>query len=76
MIEVCHHGCNDICEEGSCEITVPLNDKVSMRKMASLILEMLSQEEILVINKPRGRLLNALLIIAKWLGVKVSERVP
>ena len=77
MIEVCHSNCNGICEEGNCEIKVPLGNEVSMRKMASLIIEMLGQEEIVVINRPKGRLLNALLVLAGWLGIKVSEgRAP
>ena len=73
MVEVCHEGCKGVCERGPCEIEVKLNEKVSARKMASLIVEMLSSEEIEVVNEPKGRLINALLEVAKWLGVEVKR---
>lgn len=72
-MEVCHSGCKGVCEEGDCEIRVPLNERLSTRKMASLIIEILGSEEIDVINKPKGRLLLALLEVAKWMGASVRE---
>jgi len=76
MVEVCHKGCNDVCEVGKCEMLVPLNSRVSMRKMASLVIEILGSEEVIVTSKPQGRLLNVFIILAKWLGIKVLERAP
>ncbi len=76
MVKVCHSGCNDVCEEGECEIRVPVNEKVGMRTMASLIIELLSAEEIEVLQPPQGRLLNALLEVARWMGINVKEKVP
>ena len=73
-MEVCHAGCNGICEEGDCEIRVGINEKLSTRKMASLIIELLGSEEIVVVNEPKGRLLKALIEVAKWMGTSVREK--
>ena len=75
MVEVCHSNCKDVCEDGDCEIKVELNSKVSMRTMASLIIEILSSEEVVVPNEPRGRLLRALLEVAEWMEI-IVERAP
>jgi hypothetical protein len=76
MVKVCHSGCEDICEEGNCEILVPINEKVNMRTMASLIIELLSAEEIEITQPPKGRLLNALLEVARWMDISVKEKAP
>jgi len=67
VVEVCHEGCKDVCEHGDCEILVPLGEKIEMRKVAALIIEVLASEEIEVPNEPRGRFLRALLEVARWL---------
>ncbi|ALU12452.1 hypothetical protein EYM_03925 [Ignicoccus islandicus DSM 13165] len=72
MVEVCHKGCKDVCESGDCEIKINLGSNVSMREMASLIIEILGAEEIRVVNRPRGRLLNALIEVADWFGIKIT----
>ena len=73
-MEVCHSGCRGICEEGDCDIKVRVGEKLSTRKMASLIIEMLGSEEIIVVNEPKGRLLRALIEVAKWMGASVREK--
>ena len=73
MVEICNEGCKNICERGDCEIKVALESPVDARKMASIIIEALGSEELRVVNEPRGRLLNALIEIAKWLGIEVIE---
>jgi hypothetical protein len=70
-LEVCHSGCSGICEEGECEIKVELGKELSTREMAALIIELLGSEEITVVNPPKGRLLLALLEVAKWMGIEV-----
>jgi len=52
---------------------VGVGEEVDARKMASLIIEILASEEVKVVNEPRGRLLKALLEVARWMGIKVSE---
>ncbi len=77
MVEVCNNGCRDVCEEGECEIKVELGKRVPMRTMASLVIEILGAEEVEVVNQPKGKVLNAFLEIAKWLGIEVkSGRAP
>jgi len=70
---VCHSGCRDVCEAGDCELRVPLNKEVTVRTLASLIIEVLTAEEVRVCNEPRGRLLWALVEVAKWMGIKVVD---
>jgi len=67
VVEVCHEGCKDVCERGECEIPVPLGERIGMRKVAALIIEVLASEEVSVPNEPRGRFLKALLEVASWL---------